>query len=57
MIIESKEIQNKNQLQELVYTKSPKKITFYETPSQQSASEVIDYERKKGTIKAVIVLR
>lgn len=57
MIVESKALKTKTEIQEYVTAFSPKTVTAYRIANSQKVNEVIDYERKKGTIKAIIILR
>ena len=57
MIVESKDVPSRSHLQQLIDKKAPQKITFYDPPNQQALNEIVDYEKKKGTIKAIIILR
>jgi hypothetical protein len=57
MIVESKTLKTKTEIQEYVSSYSPKTVTAYRVANSQNINEVIDYERKKGTIRAIIILR
>ena len=57
MIVESKDVPSRSHLQQLIDKKAPQKIKFYDPPNQQVLNEIVDYEKKKGTIKAIIILR
>lgn len=57
MIVESKDLKTKSDIHEYVSSHSPKTITGYRVTNTQKLNEVIDYERRKGTIKAIVILR
>jgi hypothetical protein len=57
MIVESKTLKTKTEIQEYMSSYSPKTVTAYRLANSQKINEVIDYERKKGTIRAIIILR
>ena len=57
MIIHKKEYKTKNEIQKYLTFLNFKSITLYEPESVWQLNEVIDYERKKGTIKTIIFIR
>lgn len=57
MIIHKKEYKTKVNLQKYISLLNFKSITLYEPETTAQLNEVIDYERKKGTIKSIIIIR
>lgn len=57
MIIERKEYTSKSDLQSFLNTKQSKIYTVYEIQPGQKLQEIIDYEAKKGPIKAIVLLK
>lgn len=57
MIIERKEFQSRSELQSFLNSKVSKSYAVYEIQPGQKLQEIIDFELKKGSIKAIVVLR
>ena len=57
MVIERKEFLNRNELQIYLNQKGFKNFVGYDLNSGQKLQEIIDHEKKKTGIKAIIVLR
>ena len=57
MIIERKEFQSRSELQSFLNHKASKSYAVYEIQPEQKIQEIVDFELKKGPIKAIVVLR
>ena len=57
MIIERKEFQSRSELQSFLNSKASKSYAVYEIQPGQKIQEIVDFELKKGPIKAIVVLR
>ncbi len=57
MIIERKEYTSKSELQSFLNTKKSSTYAVYEVHPGQKLQEIVDYESKKGIVKAIIILK
>jgi hypothetical protein len=57
MIIRKIEFSKNTDLQKYVSKLNSKSITAYEPGSMADLNQLIDYEKKRGTIKAIILIR
>jgi hypothetical protein len=57
MIIQKIEFNKNTDLQKYVSKLNSKSITAYEPVSLAELNQLIDYEKKRGTIKAIILIR